>query len=76
VSIAGGSDAFDAILVFADQHAKAFGSPERKDQKMTGMRKNAKDVDEYIKMFPQDIQTILQSLRQTIQKAAPRLKKQ
>ncbi len=28
-------------------------------------------IDDYIKMFPQDIQTILEMLRQTIREAAP-----
>jgi uncharacterized protein YdhG (YjbR/CyaY superfamily) len=33
--------------------------------------KKAKDVDEYINGFPQDIREILQQVRATIQKAAP-----
>jgi uncharacterized protein YdhG (YjbR/CyaY superfamily) len=30
-----------------------------------------KTIDEYVKMFPADIQKILQQLRQTIHEAAP-----
>jgi len=30
-----------------------------------------KDIDEYIRLFPDDIQALLQSLRQTIREAAP-----
>jgi uncharacterized protein YdhG (YjbR/CyaY superfamily) len=38
---------------------------------MASKKGNSKDIDEYIKMFPQDIQTLLESLRQTIREAAP-----
>jgi uncharacterized protein YdhG (YjbR/CyaY superfamily) len=34
-------------------------------------RKQFKNVDEYIKTFPKDIQTILEEMRQTIREAAP-----
>jgi uncharacterized protein YdhG (YjbR/CyaY superfamily) len=37
------------------------------------MRKNKfQTIDEYIKTFPEDVQIILEKLRQTIQKAAPK----
>lgn len=35
------------------------------------MRKQYKTVEEYIKTFPKDIQTILEKLRQTIHETAP-----
>ncbi len=35
------------------------------------MRKQFKTIDEYIKSFPKDIQTILVEMRRTIKKAAP-----
>jgi uncharacterized protein YdhG (YjbR/CyaY superfamily) len=38
---------------------------------LSSERKNPKDIDDYIRMFPGDIQIILQNLRQTIRKAAP-----
>jgi uncharacterized protein YdhG (YjbR/CyaY superfamily) len=31
----------------------------------------AKNIDEYISAFPQDVQRLLQTMRETIQKAAP-----
>ena len=36
------------------------------------MRVAPKDIDEYITWFPADVQKLLQSIRKTIQKAAPR----
>ena len=36
------------------------------------MRTAAKDIDEYISGFPADVQKILQKIRRTIQKAAPK----
>ncbi len=38
---------------------------------MGSKKGNPEDIDEYIKMFPQDIQVLLESLRHTVQKAAP-----
>jgi uncharacterized protein YdhG (YjbR/CyaY superfamily) len=35
------------------------------------MKKQFKTIDEYIKTFPQDIQDILEKMRQTIHQAAP-----
>jgi uncharacterized protein YdhG (YjbR/CyaY superfamily) len=35
------------------------------------MKKQFKTIDEYIKTFPKDVQTILEKMRQTIQIAAP-----
>ena len=35
------------------------------------MKTEAKTVDDYIKNFPVDVQTILEKMRQTIRKAAP-----
>lgn len=35
------------------------------------MAKRFKTMDEYIKTFPEDVQDILEKMRQTIQKAAP-----
>ena len=35
------------------------------------MTKQFKTIDEYIKTYPQDVQTILEKIRQTIQKATP-----
>ena len=35
------------------------------------MAKRFKTMDEYIKTFPEDVQGILEKMRQTIQKAAP-----
>ena len=35
------------------------------------MRKQFKTIDEYIKTFPKDVQSILEKMRQTIQSAAP-----
>ena len=35
------------------------------------MKKQFKTIDEYIKTFPTDIQSILEEIRQTIRKAAP-----
>lgn len=35
------------------------------------MKNQFKTIDEYIRTFPADVQSILQKLRQTIQKAAP-----
>lgn len=35
------------------------------------MDKQFKTIDEYIKIFPKEVQTILQTLRETIHKAAP-----
>ena len=34
-------------------------------------KKSYKTIDEYIKMFPKDIQVILEKIRQTIHQAAP-----
>jgi uncharacterized protein YdhG (YjbR/CyaY superfamily) len=34
-------------------------------------KKQFKTIDEYVKTFPEDIQSILKKLRQTIQEAAP-----
>lgn len=38
---------------------------------MTGTKSTFQTVDEYIKTFPDNIQSLLESIRQTIQKAAP-----
>lgn len=38
---------------------------------MESSKATPRDIDEYIQMFPDDIQVILESLRQTIRKAAP-----
>ena len=38
---------------------------------MDGKEKQFKTIDEYIKVFPKDVQAILQRLRLTIRKAAP-----
>ena len=38
---------------------------------MESSKTTPKDIDEYIRMFPDDIQALLQSLRQTIREAAP-----
>jgi len=38
---------------------------------MDGNKKQFKTIDEYIKTFPEDVQAILQKMRQTIRKAAP-----
>ena len=35
------------------------------------MKNNFKTIDEYIKIFPQDVQSILERMRQTIRKATP-----
>ncbi len=35
------------------------------------MKKQFKTIDEYIKTFPKDVQSILEKMRQTIQRAAP-----
>jgi uncharacterized protein YdhG (YjbR/CyaY superfamily) len=35
------------------------------------MKTNYKSIDEYIRTFPPDIQSILEKIRQTIKKAAP-----
>ena len=37
----------------------------------TKSKKHLQTIDEYILMFPQDIQELLETLRQTIQEAAP-----
>jgi len=39
--------------------------------RMDGDKKQFKTIDEYIKTFPEDVQAILQKVRQTIRKAAP-----
>jgi len=38
---------------------------------METSKKQFKTIDEYIKTFPQDVQAVLQKMRQTIRKAAP-----
>lgn len=38
---------------------------------MKSQKSNFKTIDEYIKIFPKDIQKILELVRQTIKKAAP-----
>ena len=38
---------------------------------MTDGKNKPKDIDEYIGLFPQDVQVILQKLRKTIRTAAP-----
>jgi uncharacterized protein YdhG (YjbR/CyaY superfamily) len=38
---------------------------------MEGAKKQNKTIDDYIKTFPKDVQTLLEKLRQTIRKAAP-----
>jgi len=38
---------------------------------MKSQKSNFKTIDEYIKIFPKDIQKILETVRQTIKKAAP-----
>ena len=39
--------------------------------RMDGDKKQFKTIDEYIKTFPEEVQAILQKVRQTIRKAAP-----
>src|SRR5438093_13532454 len=39
---------------------------------MDGSKKEWKTIDEYIEAFPKDVQGILQRIRKTIRKAAPR----
>jgi len=39
---------------------------------MDGKEKQFKTIDEYIKAFPEDVQGILQKIRLTIRKAAPK----
>ena len=43
-----------------------------KYQKESEGRSRASDIDAYIQEFPKDVQEILQKMRQTIQKAAPK----
>ena len=38
---------------------------------MTAITNTPKDIDQYISIFPEDIQEILQEIRSTIQQAAP-----
>jgi len=38
---------------------------------MIAHEKQFRTIDEYIKIFPQDVQSILERMRQTIRKAAP-----
>ena len=38
---------------------------------MDATKKQFKTIDEYIKTFPEDVQSILEKMRQTIRKAAP-----
>src|SRR5712692_6571088 len=38
---------------------------------MNATKKQVKTIDEYIKTFPEDVQSILEKMRQTIRKAAP-----
>lgn len=38
---------------------------------MTTSKKQFRTIDEYIKTFPNDVQGILEKMRQTIKKAAP-----
>jgi uncharacterized protein YdhG (YjbR/CyaY superfamily) len=38
---------------------------------MSKAKQNYKTIDAYIKTFPEDIQEVLQTIRQTIKKAAP-----
>jgi uncharacterized protein YdhG (YjbR/CyaY superfamily) len=38
---------------------------------MISTRKKFKTIDKYIKSFPEDVQTILENIRRTIQQAAP-----
>ena len=38
---------------------------------MAGSKTSPKDIDEYVHMFPQDIQGLLEGMRQTIRAAAP-----
>jgi uncharacterized protein YdhG (YjbR/CyaY superfamily) len=38
---------------------------------MNATKKQFKTIDEYIKTFPEDVQSILEKMRQTIRKAAP-----
>ena len=42
------------------------------DQESNKTRQHFKDIDEYIKTFPDEIQGILQKFRQVIRKAAPK----
>jgi uncharacterized protein YdhG (YjbR/CyaY superfamily) len=44
---------------------------EERQEYMESGRTIPKDIDEYIRLFPDDIQALLQSLRQTIREAAP-----
>jgi hypothetical protein len=36
------------------------------------MKSQYKTIDEYIKLFPEHVQSILKKMRRTIQKAAPK----
>ncbi len=38
---------------------------------MNATKKQVKTIDEYIKTFPEDVQSILEKMRQTIRRAAP-----
>ena len=38
---------------------------------MNATKKQFKTIDEYIKTFPEDVQSLLEKMRQTIRKAAP-----
>lgn len=38
---------------------------------MTASKKQFSTIDDYIKTFPNDVQSILEKMRQTIKKAAP-----
>ena len=38
---------------------------------MINAKQNYRTIDDYIKTFPEDIQDVLQTIRQTIKKAAP-----
>ncbi len=41
------------------------------EDNMTTSKKQFRTIDEYIKTFPTDVQSILEKMRQTIKKAAP-----
>jgi uncharacterized protein YdhG (YjbR/CyaY superfamily) len=43
----------------------------KRSKNVPGSKATPKDIDEYIQMFPEDTQALLQSMRQTIREAAP-----
>jgi uncharacterized protein YdhG (YjbR/CyaY superfamily) len=56
--------------------ANAYQPPKEREteQNMAAQKKKFETIDEYIETFPEDVQGILQELRQTIRAAAPQAK--